>query len=248
MSRSRDRSSLQHKFLTLGMVLMLCGILLVIAVVSITLSMRFAVRGTEIEVPDLVGMAEAEAVRSLHEAGLQLEVRERRYYLSVREGAVAWQSPHPGGRIKAGRSVQTIISLGRRRNPVPNLVGSTLRASRTLLRQSGYQLGNITEIVVPGTKREQVIQQFPGPDAERVVDPRIDVLVSSEDRAEYIMPNVIGQSLNRVSPFFQDNGFQLSQIRYRPARGTRRGLVVKQYPDPGYRLTESDRIYLEVAR
>lgn len=248
MSRSRDRSSLQYKFLTLGMILMLCGILLVIAVVSITLSMRFAVRGTEVEVPDLVGMTEEEAVRSLREAGLQLEITGQRYHSSVREGAVAWQSPHPGGRIKAERSVQTIISLGRRRNPVPNLVGSTLRASRTLVRQSGYQLGNITEIVIAGTKREQVLQQFPGPDAEQVVDPRIDVLVSRQHRVEYIMPNVIGQSLNRVSPFFQNNGFQLSQIRYRPARGTRRGLVVKQYPDPGYLLAESDRIYLEVAR
>ncbi len=248
MSRAKDRSRLQHKFLNLGMLLMLSGILLVIAVVSLTVSMRFAIRGTEVEVPDLVGMAEAEALQSLQQVGLQLEVIGRQYHPSVAEGAVASQYPHPQGRIKAQRSVQAVVSLGQRRNPVPDLVGSTLRASRLLILQSGYQLGNVTEVVVPGAERQQVIQQFPGPETQRVVDPRIDVLVSRKNQAEYVMPNLIGQSLNRVVPFFQNLGFRLSRVQYRSASGSGRGLVIKQYPEPGYVLTENDLIHLEVAR
>ena len=63
-----------------------------------------------------------------------------------------------------------------------------------------------------------------------------------------MMPAVMGQSLNRVLLFFESNDFELGNIRYVDLANVSAGLVVKQFPEPGYVLTEADSINLEVSR
>ena len=64
----------------------------------------------------------------------------------------------------------------------------------------------------------------------------------------YIMPDRIGQDLNQVISFFERAGFQLGRIQYSAYQNVPRGTVVKQFPEPGYMLTEKNSINLEVAR
>ena len=62
------------------------------------------------------------------------------------------------------------------------------------------------------------------------------------------MPDVLGRSLNQVTLFFESNDFELGNIRYVDLADMSAGLVVKQFPEPGYVLTDEDSINLEVSR
>lgn len=240
--------SLQRKFLDAGMAALLIGVLIAIGFLSAIVGMRIAVRRTEVAVPLIIGKTSAEAEKALAEANLQLEVSAQLYDPKMAEGLVISQRPAPGGRLKAKRAVQVVLSLGPRTNPVPKLVGATLRVARLTAAQYNYQIGHVSEMTFKGAREGVVVQQFPPPDSDRAVSRNINLLVSKGAPGRFIMPEVIGKNLNEVKPFFESRGFTLPSIEYRFYRNVVKGTVVKQFPEPGYLLTEGDTVNLEVAR
>jgi serine/threonine-protein kinase len=114
--------------------------------------------------------------------------------------------------------------------------------------QSGYELGTISEISVDSAEKGRVVQQFPAPDSIGGGSRKIDILVSLESTDRYIMPDVMGQNLNRVRFFFEKNGFKLGKVQYANYQDVPRGSVVKQFPEPGYVLAKNYFVNLEVAR
>ncbi len=67
----------------------------------------------QVEVPDVVGLSVAEAQQVIEDAGLDPSVASRRTRSSVREGAVAAQSPRAGRDVRPGSTVQIVRSSGR---------------------------------------------------------------------------------------------------------------------------------------
>ncbi len=62
------------------------------------------------------------------------------------------------------------------------------------------------------------------------------------------MPDVTGQNITGVLAFFEKNGLKVKPPEYRSYQNVEKGTVVKQYPEPGYPVSEGDPISLEVAR
>lgn len=239
---------LRERILRLGQLILLAAVLVAAGGFSAYLGMRFAVRSTEVEVPAIVGLSAEEAERRLAAVELNLLVAGKRYDPQVSEGAIISQNPLGGRRSKANREVQAVVSLGPRVNPVPNLLGATERAARVMALESDYELGNISRIGLSSADRDTVVLQYPSPDAAEAGDPRIDILVLSPSPRQYVMPDLTGQTLNRVVLFFERHGFRIDRINYRPYPGATRGTVVKQFPEPGHALSEGDSIHLEVTR
>ncbi|MFQ5927479.1 MAG: PASTA domain-containing protein, partial [Terriglobia bacterium] len=152
MSRKKKKSSKEfhQKLLTVGKFALLIGGLIAVGLSSAYMGMRFAVRGSEVEVPSIVGKPLEQAMETLKKVELKLEVLGERFDPQIGKGAVLSQHPQPGRRIKVQRKVQVILSLGEKRNPVPDLRGSTLRVARLMASQSGFELGHITEISISG--------------------------------------------------------------------------------------------------
>ncbi len=248
MSRSKVAKRLQSKFLTLGKFVLLSAILVAVGLLSAFLAMRFSVRGTEVEVPKIQGKSAQEAKQILEKVNLRLGVGGERYDPELPPGAIISQHPGAGVQIKADREVQVILSLGVRRKPVPHLRGTTRRAAQSMILQSGYELGHVSTAPLSSAEKDEVVQQYPGPGAQEILDPRIHLLVNRDAPDRYIMPDRIGQDLNQVISFFEKVGFKLGRIQYKAYQNARRGTVVKQFPEPGYMLTEKDSINLEVAR
>lgn len=246
--RRPARKRLQRKFVILGKLLLLTGVLIAVGLLSAFLAMRIAVRGTEVEVPKLQGKTIDQVKKILAGSKLKLEVSGERYDAQIPKGVVVSQHPDPGVPIKEGREVQVILSLGKRQSPVPDLKGTTLRAAQLMAVQSGYEIGNISKVSLAEASHGQVVRQFPVPNSKEIVSPKIDLLISSGETHTFIMPDMIGQDLNRVVAFFQKNGFKVGKIDYRTYANVPKGTVVKQFPEPGYMLASRDSINLEVAR
>lgn len=241
-------STIHEQILIVGQLTVLVGVLIAVGLSSAYLGMRLAVRGTEVEVPSIAGKPVGEATEILERVHLKREVMGERFDPEIPRGVVISQHPQPGRTIKAERTVQIILSLGTKTHPVPDLRGSPLRVARLMASDAGFELGNISEISMSEIPKGQIVQQFPPPDSKDLLSPEIDVLVSGGFLERYVMPDVTGQSLNSVVLYFEKNAFKLGNIRYGDYPDAARGAVVKQFPEPGYLLTEQETINLEVAR
>ncbi|MFQ5738807.1 MAG: PASTA domain-containing protein [Acidobacteriota bacterium] len=240
--------TLQRKFVDAGKIVLLAGILVTVALLSGIVGMRFAVRRTEVEVPPIIGLSLPEAEKSLLKSDLKLQISGKRYDEAVPEGAIISQHPVAGGRLKAKRDVQVMVSLGKRTNPVPNLIGSTLRVAQLTAAQYGYEIRYVSEMASEDIEEGRVFQQLPPPESSDVLSPEIDLLISRGSRDRYIMPDLTGQSLNQVQPFLEKAGLDLDRISYRFYGNVKKGTVVRQFPQSGYLLEANGSINLEVAR
>jgi len=241
-------STIHEQVLIVGQLTVLLGVLIAVGFSSAYLGMRLAVRGTEVEVPSIAGKPVGEATEILERVHLKREVMGERFDPEIPRGVVISQHPQPGRSMKAERNVQIILSLGTKTHPVPDLRGSPLRVARLMASDAGFELGNISEISMSEIPKGQIVQQFPPPDSKDLLSPEIDVLVSRGFLERFVMPDVTGQSLNSVLLYFEKNDFKLGNVRYRDYPDAARGAVVKQFPEPGYILTEQETINLEVAR
>ncbi|RPJ61731.1 MAG: PASTA domain-containing protein [Acidobacteria bacterium] len=236
------------RYLTVGKTFLLIAILITVGIISAVVGIRVAVRGDEVQVPQLVGQSVEDAKKSLAKLDLLLEVHGERYDPRVGVGKIVSQLPPTGGRTKANRPVQVIVSLGARRNPIPELLGSSMRSAQLMVLQSGYELGNVSTITLDNVGQEGVIQQYPTPQSREVLSQKIDVLVNTRHLSRFVMPDIMGQNIAVVTAFLESNNMRVSPPVYREYQNADKGVVVKQYPEPGYMVTREDPISLEVAR
>ncbi len=242
-----DAMTLQGKLVFLGKVFILAGVLAALFLFSGLLGMRFSIRGHVMETPSVIGMSLEDAEQIFSKTELELVVGGRRFDKSIPSGHIVSQVPGSGMGIKSNGRVMVIASLGKKSNPVPDLEGTSIRASRVLAEQNRYTLGKVSEISL-GSKEDHVISQFPVPESDESVSNNIDVLVTRKKPQEYIMPDLVGMDLSRTLRLLRDYGFDVDQIRYRRYAAVPRGSVVRQFPQPGYRLGPDLAIDLEVAR
>ncbi len=247
-STEREARTIHEQVLIVGQLTVLVGVLIAVGLSSAYLGMRLAVRGTEVEVPSITGKPVGEATEILERVHLKREVMGERFDPQIPRGVVISQHPQPGRTIKAERNVQIILSLGTKTNPVPDLRGSPLRVARLLVSDAGFELGKISEMSMSEIPKGQIVQQFPPPNSKDLLSPQIDVLISGGFLERYVMPDVTGKSLNAVLLYFEKNDFKLRNSLYGDYPDAARGSVVKQFPEPGYILTEQETINLEVAR
>ncbi|HSR50734.1 MAG TPA: PASTA domain-containing protein [Acidobacteriota bacterium] len=236
-----------RKFLTIGRMALLAGILVAVGLVSGIIGMQLAIRGDDVATPDLVGQPLDEAESSLQDSHLQMAVISRHYDDSAEEGSIISQTPSPGTRVKPGQKVRVIVSRGVRKEPVPNLLGETLRSAGAKLVETDYRLGAVSEILMQNVEDGQVVKQYPEPGSEKSGGTQIDLLVARRTPPSFVMPDILGERLSNVLLVFERRGMSVGEIRYRPQRGARRGTILRQYPEPGGRLKATDRINVEVA-
>jgi beta-lactam-binding protein with PASTA domain len=231
-----------------GITLMV-AILSVAGILSALTAMRFAIRGREVTVPPVIGKTEDEAARILESSGLVLKVSSKRFSPEVPEGHVLEQIPPMGTRLKSNRTVKVLLSLGQRRFPVPNLLGSSLRAAQLTLNQRRLTLGNTLYAHTSAGDPSTVAYQSPGPGTQEGSDPSVNILISLGPPSEYfIMPDLIGKPADLVASRARVEGFHVGKINFRKYPGVEPGVVIQQKPQAGYRLSKSDIILLDVSQ
>lgn len=248
-SRRESRSkTLQQKVLDVGVLFLLGAGLIAAGMFSGILGMRLAVRGTEVVVPEITGSTADEARQILTQRDLDLQVIGERFDQNFPAKKILAQYPNSGGRLKAKRPVQVILSLGSRTHPVPDLTGSTVQVARLEVAQYNYEIGHVTRIASEGFDKDVVLSQDPEPGSSDVSNSKINLLVSSGDPGRFLMPDLTDRNLNVVEPLLREAGFQVDSITYRFYANARKGTVVKHFPEPGSLLVAKASVHLEVAR
>ena len=100
-----------------------------------------------IEVPDVVGLTEAEAVAELGKKGFVVSKSEG-YDEYIKAGSILSQSPEGGSKAPSGTSVTIKISQGpeHAKVRVPDVIGKDETEAMALLIEAGLQMGVVSEV------------------------------------------------------------------------------------------------------
>lgn len=100
-----------------------------------------------VEVPDVVGLTEAEAVSGLEQKGFVVTKTEA-YDQFIKEGSIVTQVPEAQAKVPAGTTVTICISKGPENTKVrvPDLIGKDEMEAMSLLVEAGLQMGAVTEV------------------------------------------------------------------------------------------------------
>ncbi len=193
----------------------------------------------EVEVPDVTGRDEAEAVAALEDAGLT--AGSRRVPSGEPAGTVVAQNPRAGERAAKGSKVQINVSAGAAgtttstttssgRVTVPDVVGLKRRAAVGRLRGAGLEAD--TKPIPSDEPEGTVVAQFPaaGTQARRGGSIRINV---SAGRAAREVPDVVGDDELTATDRLEEAGFVVEVVRQDTSAPEEDGVVLEQDPLPG---------------
>jgi serine/threonine-protein kinase len=213
---------------------------------SAVTTIRIAIRGRIVSMPNLVGQAAPDAQRVLAARGLQLRVADR-VYSPLPVDAVVRQSPPAGEEMKISQDAHVVLSLGQQTVKIPALEGQTMRAVRIGLLRAGLQLGEVTTVYLPGTEPDTVLKQDP-PQGTTASSPHVDLLVSGADRQLfYVMPSVVGLEQQEANRTLAAAGLKIAKVNHIGQAGAPKGIIVGQNPPGGERIPADTTVELGVA-
>ena len=193
-----------------------------------------------LEVPEVAGVAEAEALTTLEDAGLVVGMVSRPYDMTVPLGAVISTSPGAGEVIPHNRPVDVVVSNGREPVTIPSVAGALQADAEQALTDAGLVPEVLTEYsdAVPAG---QVISQDPAPGpALRGDTVRLTVSLGPP---LVPVPAVVGKQVDEATRILRDAGFE---VRVERVLGGFFGTVRASDPDAGTAIPRGSTVTLTI--
>ena len=132
-----------------------------------------------VEVPDVVGKEESEAVSILYEAGFKVST-DTGYSDDVEEGFVISMDPASGEKVAESTMITLIVSMGPevKKTKVPDLRGLSESAAKDKLAAAGLKAGTVSEDYNDSVTAGCVISQSYSPDMEVQEGSSVDFVLS----------------------------------------------------------------------
>jgi serine/threonine-protein kinase len=147
---------------------------------------------TMVEVPNVTGISQTEALQRLQEDGFQV----RTFFESsetVEAGNVIRTNPTFGTMVEEGSVVEVYISSGPEEVPVPPVIGETRAEAERLITEAGLTVGRVTERADATFAEGIVIEQDPSQGVRVGIEAPVNLVVSTGPET-VVIPNVTNQS------------------------------------------------------
>ncbi|MET9212753.1 MULTISPECIES: Stk1 family PASTA domain-containing Ser/Thr kinase [unclassified Nocardia] len=211
-----------------------------------TVTMQVSTGPTQVQVPRLSGLTQAEAEQKLNSIGLTLSPNPPRKASSTAEtDKVIAQEPSAGVRVDIDQPIVITIGSGPEQVRVPTVVGQDISiAQPNLVDSAGFKV-DIQEVKSSAPKG-QVLSTNPtgGSNAEK--GSTITVQVSAGDRIT--VPDLTGLTPTQAQEQLRALGWtgQLSQTTVITLDGSASGKIVGQSPAAGSSVTITGNVVLQV--
>ena len=197
--------------------LVLAGLALAMAgLVSAVVTMRLAIHGAEVKVPDIQGLTVSEAVHKTANMGLNLGIDNKYYSVDVPAGRGLAQSPLPGAIVRREWRMRVTESLGPQRVAIPAVVGQQERVAAIEVRRVGLDLEETAQMPWTGAPPGTVIAQNPQQGAGGVERPSVSLLVSTAaptTSQALVMPQLVGMPLAAATALVVHAGFKVGPVQ-----------------------------------
>jgi beta-lactam-binding protein with PASTA domain len=202
----------------------------------------------DVMVPSLLSKRVSEAGALSARAGLLVRVEGRRNDPKVPPERIVAQEPAPGSTLKARRSIRVWVSLGPRRQKVPAVEGQSVRAARLLFEEAQVPIARVAEVDDPA-EEGVVLAQRPAPGEVESVGEGVSLLVSRGPAGrDYVMPDLIGLRADDVVDGLRRAGLKVADVRYRAYPGLASGIVLRQAPLAGHRVSPRSSVSLDISK
>jgi serine/threonine-protein kinase len=223
--------------------------LAITAGLSALTTMRVVLKAQEVSVPSLLGRKVPDAGSVAAKNRLLLRVEGKRNDPRMAADRIVEQDPPAGSLLKTQRSVRVWVSLGPRRLSVPSVEGESLRSGRMTLEQAGVNVGRVLEVTDAAEEGTILLQRPPAGETEKLAEEGASLLVSrGPGNRDFVMPDLIGRRADTVLAWLREAGLNVTDVNYKPYLGVEPGIVLRQTPPSGYRVTPRAAVALDVSR
>jgi beta-lactam-binding protein with PASTA domain len=225
--------------------------------------------GPKVEVPNVLGIPAATAIKALQRKNLRADVKS--VFSAKPSGIVARQKPAPGARLARAGTVTLLVSKGGRPQAVPDVVGQSAAQAINVVQAQGFK-ANIVR--VPKTEPAgTVVAQSPKAGEKAAGGSAVRLNVSSGPQqtttapstpsagksppssgkaakaapvdTSATVPDVVGKKLNQARKQIRKAGL-ITEVKYVPSQEPE-GTVVAQSPKADTSLKTSDHVLVNVS-
>ena len=210
--------------------------------------MPWYVSSPEKKVPNVVGMKEENAIKTLKDSDLVPIISDTSYEIQYPKGTIIFQRPLANDTVKIERRIYLVLSGGQPIVSVPVLKGKSLVDARFPLERIGLNLGKIDSIASDNPKDMIFDQQF-APGTQLKQGDSVGVSLSiGQGIGTILVPNLIGKSLLEAEKVLADSSLKVGKINYQRSFSLLPNTVLDQYPSKGNKLNPGDSVDLFVTK
>lgn len=231
-----------HKALSL----VLGGILLFVITILITNLVIKLVTKADVQIPDVVGMEQTEAQKTIEDAKLKYEKKSEEYNKDVPAGYIISQDPGymPNYNVKEGSTISVVVSLGQNLVKVPKVTGLTQDDATKQLEDLGLVV-NVEETYSSKVEAGYVIEQSVKENEEIDAGESITIKVS-KGTEKVTVPDLTGKTESEAKTAIKDAGLKLKTVVTTEDTTKEDGVVVKQSLEAGTDVEKNATITITV--
>ncbi|MFF5793658.1 PASTA domain-containing protein [Paeniglutamicibacter sp. NPDC012692] len=187
--------------------------------------------GAPFTVPQLTGVARAEALSRLESQGVAATTKEV-FDEKIERGLVVGSEPAAGETIRRFQGLELSVSKGPELFAVPNLTGRKLAAAEKDLAEAHLALGEVSRKYSEEVDKGVVISHSPET-GDKVRRSSKVALVVSRGPAPVDVPNLVGMKAGKAKSALKDAGLKGAEGSKEYSRTVPEGAVVSQDPAGG---------------
>ncbi len=199
-----------------------------------------------VPVPNVSGMAQADAGDALVAANLVLGEVTRECSDTVPAGMVITQIPAPGQQIPFGSAVALVVASGPCTVPVPGVLGLTRTAAEIALNGGNLAVGAVTEQCSNTVSAGLVVSQAPPAGQQAPVGGAVALVVST-GVCSVSVPNVAGLSQTAAGDALGGVGLVVGTVTEQCSNTVAAGLVIGQIPEADQQAPHGSAVALAVS-
>ena len=249
LSRHLPQSSLQRRLL-LWLVIPLVIIILTGMIFDKIVMPIVTRQGSEFTLPDYTGKTLQQAQLGLEDLGLAGEKASEEYSVDVQAGIVLRQFPRSGVKVKPGRTVKLVVSLGQKMVPIPELAGKSVRQAMLDLETAGLELGEVQWALSDTLPERVVVFSYPSAGFEVPQGSMVNLMVNRGRASTFTyMPKLVGKTLDEAKKELESKGLKLGVVTRRTNENYLPQTVLDQSEQEGSELdigTEIDLVVSEI--
>jgi len=204
--------------------------------------------GQEVVVPDIVGQNINQADKELDKLKLIMDVKDKKFNDEFKKDEIIFQEPGKGQKVKEGKHIEVILSLGSEKIKVPNVVGKELADAEIIIGNEGFEIG-IDKIYDDKYKEGYIISQEPRAGTRVAKNSKIDLMVSKGPTPDKIpMPKLIGLTLEEAQKQIQDSKLVLGEVTKKDSNDYYADQVIEQDTKAEVMVEEGTTVNLVVSK
>ena len=198
----------------------------------------------QVEVPNVVGMSEADAITTIEQAELQVGLPiQREFNTEVPEGTVISSEPSAAIQVPKGTKITIIVSKGTELLKVPDVVGKKKAVAEKTITDAGFKV-KVTEEYNDTTPVGNVISQ--NPDGGVSIDAGSTVTIVVSKGANLVnVPDVTDMTEADAIAQLEDMGL-VANVIYQVSPDV--GIVINQDPLPDAKVAKGSTVKIYVGK